>query len=36
MNRRLTLTTGLVLMTLSLLYLGASTYRARAPSGSRT
>ena len=31
MNRRLTLTTGIVLIALSLLYLGASTYRARAP-----
>ncbi len=31
MNRRLTLTTGIVLSTLSLLYLGGSTYRARAP-----
>jgi protein-disulfide isomerase len=31
MNRRLTLTTGIVLLTLSLLYLGGSTYRARAP-----
>jgi len=31
MNRRLTLTTGIVLMSLSLLYLGANAYRARAP-----
>ncbi len=31
MNRRLTLTTGIVLTTLSVLYLGGSTYRARAP-----
>ncbi len=31
MNRRLTLTTGIVLSTLSLLYLGGSAYRARAP-----
>jgi protein-disulfide isomerase len=31
MNRRLTLTTGIVLATLSLLYLGGSAYRARAP-----
>ena len=29
MNRRLTLTTGLALATLSLLYLGGSAYRAR-------
>ncbi len=31
MNRRLTLTTGIVLTTLSMLYLGGSAYRARAP-----
>lgn len=31
MNRRLTLTTGIALTTLSLLYLGGSAYRARAP-----
>lgn len=31
MTRRLTLTTGIALMSLSLLYLGASTYRARVP-----
>ena len=31
MNRRLTLTTGTVLSALSLLYLGGSAYRARAP-----
>ncbi len=31
MNRRLTLTTGIVLSALSLLYLGSSAYRARAP-----
>jgi protein-disulfide isomerase len=31
MNRRLTLTTGIALTTLSLLYLGSSAYRARAP-----
>ena len=31
MNRRLTLTTGIVLSALSLLYLGGSAYRARAP-----
>ena len=31
MNRRLTLTTGLALATLSRLYLGGSAYRARAP-----
>ena len=31
MNRRLTLTTGIVLSTLSLLYLGGSAYHARAP-----
>lgn len=31
MNRRLTLTTGIVLSVLSLLYLGGSAYRARAP-----
>ncbi len=31
MNRRLTLTIGIVLITLSMLYLGGSAYRARAP-----
>lgn len=31
MNRRITLTTGIVLSALSLLYLGGSTYRTRAP-----
>jgi len=31
MNRRLTLTTGIVLSALSLFYLGSSTHRARAP-----
>ncbi len=31
MNRRLTLATGIALSTLSLLYLGGSAYRARAP-----
>ena len=31
MNRRLTLTTGIALVTLSLLYLGVSAYTTRAP-----